>query len=121
RSLTAVLTLDTPAHTPPLPGQPARLRVARVEETRGYWLPTAALTASTRGLWSCYAVVPAADGYAVERREVEIIHVGTERILVRGMLEAGDLVIRDGVHRVTPGQAVEPMVDGDRNRTDIEG
>src|SRR5690606_17585818 len=117
----AVLALDAPEGAMPVPGQPARLRIARFEESRGYWLPTAALTAGTRGLWSCYAVVPVTEGYAVERREVELIHVDTERVLVRGMLEEGDLVIRDGVHRVTPGQAVEPIANDMPDGVDLEG
>jgi multidrug efflux pump subunit AcrA (membrane-fusion protein) len=126
RSMTAVFRLDAGAYPVPVPGQPARVRIARHEDARGFWLPTTALTASTRGLWSCYAIATKEDGaHAVERREIEIVHVETERVLVRGILAEGDQVItevltegdtiiRDGVHRVVPGQLVEPIT---RDRT----
>lgn len=123
RSLTAILRLEPGAEAVPVPGQPARIRIGRTEYERGFWLPTTALVASTRGMWSCYALAEDANGQnKVQRREVEVVHVETDRVLVRGLLaegdqvitdvlEEGDVVIRDGVHRVVPGQWVEPIAD----------
>ena len=122
RSVLTVLRLDATGSPTPVPGQPVRIRISRHEDARGFWLPTTALATSTRGLWSCYAIVEDDDGaYRIERREVEVVHIDTERVLVRGilaegeqvitaLLEDGDVVIRDGVHRVVPGQVVEPIV-----------
>lgn len=114
RSVPVVLRLanaNAPSVTAPVPGQPARIRitVAREDSAHGFWLPKTALAAAPRGLWTCLAVDPdEADGYRVSRRALEIVHVESDRVLVRGLLEAGDRVINDGVHRVVPGQRVAP-------------
>lgn len=91
---------------------PGDLVVWRLEERvdeKCFILPRRALTGSVRGLWSAYAVVPATDrpGQSVlEARTVEILHTLPDRVVVRGGLRAGDLVVRNGLHRVVPGQLV---------------
>ena len=46
------------------------------------------------------------DRATVERRDVEILHTESARVLVRGTLQEGDQVIVDGIHRVVAGQNV---------------
>lgn len=45
----------------------------------------------------------------VSRRDVEVLYLEGELARVRGTLDAGDLVIADGTHRVVPGQRVESI------------
>jgi hypothetical protein len=89
----------------------------------GFWLPVGALAEAARGLWSCYVAVPldanarvAADGGAthrLEQRPLEVLEtvsgrdgVGDLRAYVRGALDAGDLVVSEGLQRVVAGQRV---------------
>ncbi|MEO1082662.1 MAG: efflux RND transporter periplasmic adaptor subunit [Acidobacteriota bacterium] len=90
-------------------GDLARLRLGRRLESPGFWLPTSALTESSRGLWAAYAVP---EGGAVERRELEVLYEQADRVFVRGTLEDGDRVVRGGLHRLVPGQPVR-ILEGD--------
>jgi hypothetical protein len=54
-------------------------------------------------------------------RIVEVLHQDGERAYVRGPVHARELIVRDGLHRVVPGQWVrvsdagaEPIVMGGR-------
>lgn len=42
----------------------------------------------------------------IARRDVEVLHTDGEYALVRGTLQAGELVVVDGTHRLAPGQRV---------------
>lgn len=100
-------------------GQLARIELKQSIEQDGFWLPMTALTRSTRGLWSVYAVV-IQDGAAkrqdakqqhaeqqiAERREVEVLHTTGNRVFVRGTLKHGDNIITSGLQRIVPGQLV---------------
>lgn len=96
-----------------LPGQKVRLELAETIPTSGYWLPTSALLRGSRGLWSCYVLVPATatspNVYQAERQDVEIIHSQSDRVLVRGTLQSGDRVVLSGTHRLVDGQLVRPL------------
>ena len=90
-------------------GDVAKLRVKQVVQGDGFWLPLTALSESMRGLWSAYTLVPEpgnASGLRVEQHQVELIHPETDRAYVRGTIADGDLVVIQGVHRLTPGQVV---------------
>lgn len=113
RTRTVVLQLETTANVSPQ--QIARLQITQTLATEGYWLPVTALVKSDRGLWSCYAVVaksndssliPNTTSYQVERRIVEVLETDGERVLVRGTLQPGDVIITDGTQRLVPGQLV---------------
>ncbi|MBE9169283.1 efflux RND transporter periplasmic adaptor subunit [Pleurocapsales cyanobacterium LEGE 06147] len=118
RTLTIVLTLDESANNEVSPGQIARLEIAELIPTDGYWLPTTALVQRGRGLWSCYVLGKPAqlestasgttNTFHVQRRDVEILHTESDRVLVRGTLQSGDLVIANGTHRLVPEQLVRP-------------
>ncbi len=110
RTVTAIFRLKTRDDGPVLPGQVARLQVEEETSERGFWVPVSSLSKGKRGLWSCYALAADGEGgFQVERRDVEVVHASSERVFVRGTLQDGDLLIKDGVHRVVPGQRVEPL------------
>lgn len=90
------------------PGAVARLPVSREIDERGTWLPVTALTESTRGLWSVMVAEPGGSGHVAAQRPVEIVHAEGARTFVRGALEPGELVIFDGLQRISPGQPVTP-------------
>lgn len=100
RTVNAILRLEPGPFVPA--GQIVRLSLPRRFAEPGFWVPTTALSEGTRGLWNLYAVV---DG-EVRRHTVEILHVESRRVFVRGTIEDGDIIIRSGIHRLVPGQRV---------------
>ncbi|MGB3201816.1 MAG: efflux RND transporter periplasmic adaptor subunit [Nodosilinea sp.] len=104
RTVTAVLSLDMPEES--ILGQTARLILQDTQPTAGFWLPSTALVQGEQGLWSVYVAEPSEDVAAVARQPVEIVHTEGDRVLVQGLVDAGDRVITSGTHRVVPGQAV---------------
>ncbi|MGK7878141.1 MAG: efflux RND transporter periplasmic adaptor subunit [Xenococcaceae cyanobacterium] len=118
RTRTVVLRLSA-SSVAVAPGEVARLQlITNSIATTGYWLPITALVRGDRGLWSCYVLAPtdaatsAADAYQIERRDVEILHTESDRVLVRGTLQPGESLIASGVHRIVPGQLVRPIEPG---------
>jgi RND family efflux transporter MFP subunit len=109
-SRTATVVLRLPTEDLPM-GATARLSLQRSETGAGFWLPTTALVAAERGLWSVYVLEPAdaapERGRRVVRRLVEPLHSEGDRSLVRGTLRPGDQVIAAGTHRVVPGVRVQ--------------
>ncbi len=90
-------------------GALGRLRIETPRDTRGFWLPISALSEGRRGLWSAFAVEPdpdAPDRLRVEQRDLQVIHVETDRVFVDGTLQDGDRIVANGIHRIVPGQPV---------------
>lgn len=88
------------------PGDIVNLTLMTRRHERGAWLPLSALSESTRGLWSAYAVVPADGGDRVERLELEVMHVQAGRAYLRGTFVGSVRVVSSGAHRLVPGQSV---------------
>ena len=111
RTQVVVFQLDRGAVTSINPGQTVRAEIIEIVPTDGIWLATDALTQDIRGLWSVYVVVPTdgEDSYEVQPQSIEILHQESDRALVRGALQAGDRVVASGVHRLVPGQQVQPL------------
>ena len=86
-----------------IPGQSLSLEYEEFVEEPGFWLPLEALTSAGNGLWKCYSV---SKSDKVEVQSVEVLHRESERVLVRGTLQASDQVIVEGVDSVVPGQQV---------------
>jgi hypothetical protein len=63
-------------------------------------------------LWSVYALAPGEDGFNLEPRPVEILHIENDRVFLTGAVEDGAQFLSAGVHRVAPGQSVRPAVEG---------
>jgi RND family efflux transporter MFP subunit len=114
RTRTVVLELDAAASRRLVQGQVVRLEFEETVSTDGFWLPTTALTKGARGLWSALAVetsdgaidAASTESLRVARRDLEVLHAQSDRVLVRGTLDPGDRIITDGTHRVVPGQLV---------------
>ncbi|MBE7385901.1 MAG: efflux RND transporter periplasmic adaptor subunit [Leptolyngbya sp. SIO1E4] len=111
RTQVVVFQIEAAAIATVNPGQTVRIEMIETIPTAGIWLPTSALTQDIRGLWSAYVLTPTdAEGtYEVQPQSVEILHQESERALVRGTLQPGDRVVADGVHRLVPGQQVNPI------------
>lgn len=101
-------------------GDLATLPLERREGAPGFWLPLAALTESSRGLWAVYVAEPLAEPvggatHRVRRRELEVIHEDGERVYARGTLRSGELVVTRGLQRLVPDLHVR--LAGDEART----
>ncbi len=120
RTQTVVLRLETSSIGKITPGQTARWQITDNVAREGYWLPKKALVKGLRGLWSCYVLVETDKqasanenkAFRLKEQTVEILHQDGDRVLVRGTLTAGDLVVADGVHRLVPGQLVRQIGKG---------
>lgn len=114
RAVEGFLLLAPALTTPPLPGTVGTVRLPVSVATSGAWLPRAALTEGTRGLWACYAAVPLVTDdvqtgdvtHRLERIDLEWLHAEGERVFVRGALRDGDQVVSAGLHRLGPGHGV---------------
>lgn len=101
-------------------GDVATLEVSLERRERGAWVPLAALSESTRGLWSLFRVVATegTEGPVVERLELEVLHVDGERAFVRGTVAGDERIVVTGAHRLVPGQRVRPV---ERFRPAVKG
>jgi RND family efflux transporter MFP subunit len=113
RTRTVVLRLEESAVAYVVHGQVVRLELEETVEASGFWLPFTALSKGTRGLWTSFVLVEADKRdstqpalFRVERRDIEVLHTQSERVLVRGTLNSGEQVVASGTHRVVPGQLV---------------
>jgi RND family efflux transporter MFP subunit len=112
RTRTVVLRLDAEAARRVVHGQIVRLELNETVEADGFWLPLTSLTKGSRGLWTVLVVeegvnrASQSSSLSVARRDVEVLHTASDRVLVRGTLNPGDRVVAGGTHRVVPGQRV---------------
>ena len=117
RTQVVVLKLESSLISQINPGQTVRLKLTDTIPTEGFWLPNKALTQGLRGLWTSYVLTkPKADNtniprnsFVLEQRTVEVLHQESDRVLVRGTLQPGDIIVANGVHRLVPGQFVRPI------------
>jgi DNA-binding NarL/FixJ family response regulator/multidrug efflux pump subunit AcrA (membrane-fusion protein) len=119
RTVTVVFRLNESLGAEIAAGQLARLKLVETVDDSGYWLPITALVKGTRGLWSCYVLSGSqnnSDAFAIERRDVEVLHTQSDRAFVRGTIQEGDRVILSGTHRLAPGQLVRPVADLNASR-----
>ena len=76
--------------------------------TPGFTVPESALTASLRGLWRVYALMPVERGlYQVQARDLQLRYLDDRLAFVEGGLRDGELIVASGVHRIVPGQLVK--------------
>ncbi|MEM6837495.1 MAG: efflux RND transporter periplasmic adaptor subunit [Cyanobacteria bacterium P01_C01_bin.120] len=115
RTQMVIFQLEPAALSRVNPGQVVRVELTETIAQSGFWLPTQALTQDIRGLWSAYTVMPAdaaTDTYEIQPQSVEILHQESDRVFVRGTLTDGDRIVANGVHRLVPGQQVNPTAAG---------
>lgn len=108
RTRTVTVILDLPDDVQAADGEVIELVHRRRVADSGLWVPTTALTEGLRGMWTLYSVKQQDGRSVVAREAVEVLHAESDRAFVRGTLESGDRVIASGLHRVVPGQVVEP-------------
>ena len=104
RTVTAVFSLQGAAKAQF--GEVVSLALERRVDTRGFWLPTTALSEGLKGLWTVLLVQAKPDGHIIRREVVEVLHVRGNEAFVRGGLDNGDHVVSTGANRVTTGQRV---------------
>jgi RND family efflux transporter MFP subunit len=102
RAMDGFLELDAETSKTLVPGTMVSVRWPVEIPTPGFWLSRSALTEGTRGLWACYIV----DAGKLQRIDLEWLHASGDRVFVRGNLSDGDLVVSEGLHRLTPGMTV---------------
>lgn len=89
------------------PGNLVEVPLKTVVSETGVALPVSALREAQRGLWSCLVAVPGdGDAATLESRSVIVLHTDGETVIVRGALADGELVVRSGMNRITPGMKV---------------
>ena len=101
-------------------GAVVRLELSREVNEPGLWVPVSALSEGQRGLWSLYIARKDGEHWTVRPGLVEIIQSEGDEAFVRGAVSDGDLIITDGLQRITPGQRVLPRLD-QTARTSEEG
>ena len=108
-TLTTTAVFVLPADVEALDGEPVALSISENVSESGGWLPIGSLIEGERGLWTVLRIGEQ-DGNSVALREaVEVLHVDGNMAYVRGTLAAGQRVIADGIHRVTPGTPVTAL------------
>ncbi len=104
RTVTAVFAMSGKAEVQF--GDVVSLAMERQVNTRGFWLPTTALSEGLKGLWTVLLVEKKGDGHVIRREVVEVLHVRGNEAFARGGLSTGDHIVSVGANRVTPGQRV---------------
>lgn len=89
-------------------GSVVRLALNTELAERGIWVPIGALTEGNRGLWSVYVAEAENDRWTAQQRPVEIVRAESDRAYVRGALSDGDMVITEGIARLSAGMFVAP-------------
>ncbi|MEM6534340.1 MAG: efflux RND transporter periplasmic adaptor subunit [Pseudomonadota bacterium] len=119
RTVATVFDIDDPVKVPA--GAVARIALTQVIDERGFWVPVSALTESQRGLWSVYIARQSGGIWIAQPGAVDIVYSAGERAFVRGAVRDGDVVILNGLQRITPGQTVSPLELGPTASTKGEG
>lgn len=107
RTRNVILIIEEEASSALVPGQVVRVALPTKLDEQGYWVPSASLSRSSRGLWSVMIAVKHEAGHKLESRVVEAIYFDGERVLIRGTVTPGEQVLASGSHRVVAGQVVK--------------
>ena len=101
---------ELPREVVPVLGVTAGLLVTQEIAEPGFWAPLSALREGARGSWSVLAVEGTAQGDVVRVAAVEVIHADGDRVFLRGALPPGARIVAEAPDRVSPGQAVQPVL-----------
>ncbi|PSW14680.1 efflux RND transporter periplasmic adaptor subunit [Photobacterium rosenbergii] len=108
-SRTVKLRFALPESAEVIDGQLAYLQFSDVHDKPGYWIPLSAMTDGLRGVWNVFVMSDEDNQHVVERRSIQVLHANAEYAYVTGALSSGERLISDGLHRLVPGQAVQPV------------
>lgn len=111
RTQTLVFELEPDAANSVVSGQLCEIEIVKELPISGFWVPTKSLAKGVRGLWSVMVVTEEEGEYRARKRDIEIINTQDSRVLTRGTVQSGDMVVIDGLHRIADGQLVEPQKD----------
>jgi len=91
-----------------IPGESALITFSIQSNQTGYWLPLSALHRDFRDRWSVFVLDEFSDTEArvVVQRSINVLVVEEDRAFVEGGIQPGELVVPDGIHRLTAGQRV---------------
>lgn len=106
RTQTVLFSLAVDERANLIAGQLCEISFENEVEGTGFWIPQSSLAKGVRGLWSVMVVMDKDGQSRTEKRDVEVVRVSDDRVLVRGMISPGDSVVVDGIHRITDGQLV---------------
>lgn len=111
RTQKVVLTLDkTAAEKGVVDGQLGRVKFENVNQIASFKLPTSAIVNDQQGLWSCFTVEAQGQNQIARRQSIDVLHFQGDFAYVRGTLSDGQLLVTDGLQRLSNGQVVQ-MVD----------
>ncbi|AJR08491.1 efflux RND transporter periplasmic adaptor subunit [Photobacterium gaetbulicola] len=108
-SRTVKLRFALPESAEVIDGQLAYLQFSDVHEKPGYWIPLSAMTDGLRGTWNVFVMLGEDKRHVVERRSIQVLHANDSYAYVTGALTTGERLIANGLHRLVPGQAVQPV------------
>ena len=108
-SRTVKLRFALPESAEVIDGQLAYLQFSDVHDKPGYWIPLSAMTDGLRGVWNVFVMSNEDNQHIVERRSIQVLHANAEYAYVTGALTSGERLISDGLHRLVPGQVVQPV------------
>lgn len=119
RTQTVVLDIDAEHCESLADGQLIRLNFQETQPVQGFRVPLTALANASRGLWSVYVVETANRSSnseseteaemqfpVIRARTVEVLHSDGQYAVIRGTIYAGEQIVANGVHRVSPDQHV---------------
>ncbi|WP_295894557.1 efflux RND transporter periplasmic adaptor subunit [uncultured Vibrio sp.] len=89
-----------------LEGQLAYLKFDEQIDDQGYWVPLTGLIDGLRGVWNIFVI---GEESKVERRSVQVLFANNQQAFISGAIEEGEQVIASGLHRLVPGQTVNPV------------
>jgi RND family efflux transporter MFP subunit len=109
RTQTVLFNFDSQAAKSVVSGQLCQIQITNLVDSSGVWIPNSALAKGIRGLSTVMILAPepnSPDLYRIQKRDIEIIKTDSDRVLARGTIADGDLIVADGLHRITDGQLV---------------
>ena len=64
-----------------------------------------------KGLWAVYVIEMDDTDHqsVVQRKDVEVVQIETDRVMVTGTLQAGERIVTSGVQKLVAGQRVTPV------------
>lgn len=112
RAIDAIFSIDQSAaeNTFMMPGDIVSLSVDVTVPKTGAWIPTSALANGVRGLWTLFVVTDVNDEQQIQPRSVQVEYVKNDRAYVSGAIKEGELLVVEGIQRLTPNQVVKNVV-----------
>ncbi|MBF7073751.1 efflux RND transporter periplasmic adaptor subunit [Glaciecola sp. MH2013] len=115
RAIDAIFTLDeaSTVDTYIMPGDIVSLSVEVDIPTSGAWIPTSALANGVRGLWTVFVVSNVNGEQQIQSRSVQVDYVIGRKAFVSGAIQQDELLVIEGIQRLTPNQRVTNVAVAD--------